>query len=240
MFPAVSVAQATVINTGHTYFFVNMSQLDLRARRAQTKQSYFDQYLSGISEFTEEQKKVLSQITVKANKHLSPYVNIYRMEWKIARVNGVEEGYPHTIGDTIFVSDAFFDEPPRSMVATMIHEKIHVFQKKFVLETNILVQKAWGYKMFGLRSNIPNARNNPDLNGVIYGKTSGVCQVYTTETPTSLKQSKVMCSGANADCEDYEHPLERMAYELSEILVGSYKLSTYEDNATMNWMRAFL
>lgn len=242
MFPSVAEVKSTVTTNAQTYFFVDMSELDLRARRAQTKQSYYDQYLSAISEFTGEQKEVMKAIIKEADKFLLPYNNIYHIAWKIARVNGVEEGYPHTHGDTIFVSDDIFTLKPKSMVATMIHEKIHVFQRKFVLETNLLVQKVWGYKMFGLRNSSPNARNNPDLNGIIYGKTSRVCQEYTTKTPTSLKDSTIQCgvTGDGCDSEAYEHPLERMGYELSEVIVGNHKMSTLEESLTMQWMRRFL
>jgi hypothetical protein len=220
-------------------YFSQMSALDLRARKAESTDAYLTRYERSIVPLSEKQKDAIEDLAHGVDNITKVYKRLYAIPWKIAAFQGVEHDFPHTIAHVIFLPIDTLEDTAKSAMQTLLHEKIHVYQRAFPLETNVLVQKMWGYKMHSLRSRSQLSRNNPDLNQVVYGKQRwGILQEFTN-TANDLRDSKVQFVGEQPDtwtavAESYEHPYERMAYEISKFLVSG---STKEDRIQLTeWM----
>jgi hypothetical protein len=223
-------------------YFSEMSALDLRARKADSTNAYLTTYERSIVPLSKKQKDAIEHLAYGVDNLTKAYKRLYAIPWKIAAFRGVEHDFPHTIADIVFLPIDILDDTPKSAMETLLHEKIHVYQRVFPLETNVLVQKMWGYKMHSLRSRHNLSRSNPDLNRVVYGKQRwGMVQEFTN-TANDLRDSKVQFVGEQPDtwtavAESYEHPYERMAYEISKFLVSG---STKEDKTQLaEWMAKY-
>ena len=222
----------------HPSFFNNMSALDLQARHSFDSDAYMQKYLASIVEVNGPRRKVLASWIAKADAFLAPYARIFAMPWKLVMLDeSIESGFPHTQADLIFISESFCDSGEESKkITTLIHEKIHVYQRAYPLQTAILVCNVWHYNLFDLKRKYPLARNNPDLNGVVYSssknKERAIVQQYVG-VPKSLADSEVTC-GSNY-CE-YEHPFEHMAYYISRGLIKQSGL----DKQTLLWMTTYM
>ncbi len=223
-------------------YFPEMSALDLRARKAESANAYVTRYEHSIVPLSEKQKDAIEDLAHGVDNITKAYKRLYAIPWKVVAFEGVEHDFPHTIADIVFLPIDILEDTAKSAMQTLLHEKIHVYQRAFPLETNLLVQKMWGYKMHSLRTRHPLSRSNPDLNRVVYGKQRwGMLQEFTN-TANDLRDSKVQFVGEPPDtwtavAESYEHPYERMAYEISKFLVSG---STKEDKTQLTeWMATY-
>lgn len=216
---------------GQPYFFRFMTPVDLKARGAETKTSYYETYLASLKSFDFYQKAQIIKLTKAADALIIRYgcKRLHAIPWKFARVEGIERDFPHTFADVIMMSATLL-RSTNNFITTLIHEKIHIYQRMYPLQTNVLVQKVWGYKMFGLRNHFSLARNNPDINGIVYGIKGPVLQVYNSSTPSSISDSEIVGSSR----EEYEHPFEKMAYQLSDIIANKNK---DVNKSTLLWMK---
>jgi hypothetical protein len=172
-------------------YFKKMSELDLKARNTTSVQQYVFLYVNAWQEFTDEQKAQLQSMVAEIDEVIQPYKNISSIPWKIAKVDvNIENGFPHTLGDMIVLSDNFFKGQRHQMMKTLFHEKVHVFQRNFQYETSVLLN-ALGYTKCMIPPTLERVkRSNPDLDENIYcmGKQASL-QMYDTNTPKSLLHS---------------------------------------------------
>ena len=105
------------------------NKIDLKVRNCNSIEHCKEIYKKNILEFTNEEKKILINLIKKINMKIKILKSFYETEWKFSRVtNKIDNGFPHTHNDTIYLSDKFFKNPNMSV---LIHEKIHIYQKKF-------------------------------------------------------------------------------------------------------------
>ena len=115
----------------------SMNTKDLRERKCKSHDEYKMLYVSGIIEFEPNQKLRLEEYARQATHFLknvrSPYIDNYHIintPWKFARFRKtLENGYPHTRGDVIFLPDDNLDRPDIKIIRTLVHEKIHIYQR---------------------------------------------------------------------------------------------------------------
>lgn len=199
-----------------SYFFERMNTSDLYARKALTKDHYRHIYKQGLSSFTPIEKAKLKQITQKADQLMKPLSKMNAIPWRFAKVHkSIENGFPHTLGDTIILAEI-------PSVQTLIHEKIHVFQRFYPLETSKIISKIIQLEPKDKIEHYSLARNNPDINSFVYGRDNYVIiQTYKSAKPDDLADSAPMKHYDNGSIKsvsinEKEHPYETMAYQFTE------------------------
>lgn len=229
-------------------YFENMNEQDLHARNSQSSQEYLSKYLNSYKAFTENDQKTIHTLVTKADRVLwREFPKLAKIPWRFAKVDVfIEDGYPHTLGDVIILSDKYLQSP---QLSTLIHEKVHILQRKDPVWTDIIIKK-WGFREYNIPSSVPK-RNNPDISLKHYGKSNGpIVQVYTSERPTSLSQSvprlitKNKISNVSQDeigipdyIRQYEHPYEIMACMVPELLLKRQTPSTEMENILVSNFR---
>lgn len=141
-------------------------------------------YCDNIQNFTQKEKNnILFTIQklkkiINSNK-INQKINFSKTfnKWKFIKVsNIIEDGMPHTINDTIVLSQKFLDELDENIDnskklikeqgITLIHEYIHVIQKKYPEIFNKLYVDYWNFKfvnknvLYTIDTN--NKISNPD------------------------------------------------------------------------------
>ena len=207
-------------------YVANMSVSDLYARHVRTSTDYINNITQCAHEFNELQQKKLQRCAQKADDFLSKYIykgildckEVVKYHWKFALTKKqdkmeYEEGLPHTREDIIFLSlytinDAIAaSENDTHLVSTLIHEKVHIFQRyneQFMNELNAKM----GYKLVS-ESNISLKRSNPDINDKIYQNSDGhlMMSSYNSDRPSGINDVKT-------SNHSMEHPYETMAYDI--------------------------
>ena len=221
----------------------NMSVLDLHARHAKTYIDYLNNIEDTAITFTAEEKELLGKCADKADNYFKmeqfkelEYANhingndIAGIKWVFANtyanhfndtIKEYEEGLPHTRENIIFVSKNVLKYDELNLTNTLIHEKIHIYQRyNSVLFENIiknmglieLDKKTYKYAKY--------IRSNPDTNNKIYYSAENtkkgidmdtnvmVC-LYRNNNPNSIND--VIHKNYST-----EHPYEKIAYEIAE------------------------
>jgi hypothetical protein len=221
----------------------NMSALDLHARHAKTYIDYLNNIEDTAITFTAEEKELLGKCADKADNSFKmeqfkelEYVNhingndIAGIKWVFANtyanhfndtIKEYEEGLPHTRENIIFVSKNVLKYDELNLTNTLIHEKIHIYQRyNSVLFENII--KDMGLIEIDKKAykSAKYIRSNPDTNSKIYYAPDNtkkgiatdanvmVC-LYRNNNPNSIND--VIHKNYST-----EHPYEKIAYEIAE------------------------
>jgi hypothetical protein len=229
----------------------NMSALDLHARHANTYMDYINNIEDTAITFTADEKELLGKCADKADNYFKmgqfkelEYANhingndIASIKWVFANtyanhfndtIKEYEEGLPHTRENIIFVSKNVLKYDELNLTNTLIHEKIHIYQRynsnifdKIIKEMGLLEIDKKAYK------SAKYIRSNPDTNNKIYYAPANaanaanaairgamvsdanvmVC-LYRNDNPNSIND--VIHKNYSM-----EHPYEKIAYEIAE------------------------
>lgn len=153
----------------------SMSLPDLRARGVQTITEYLQKSSEDIIPFSHYQKILIYKNLELVNDYLQRTRHYFidpnllqRIPWKFILTKGFyEQGLPHTRGPYIFLSLNFFNTSQEDQIVTLIHEKIHLYQRKHKKDFQEKLLNN-NYKIYGLRKDYPNSRANPDLDEFVY------------------------------------------------------------------------
>lgn len=219
------------LNMDSDKYIHNLSPLDLQARNVSSSSEYINNISQTAISFTEKEKDMLDICTKKADNFLrnmqlneliyTQLINrddIANIKWIFAKTNNIdnkeyEEGLPHTRENVIFLSDNVLKYEEKNLITTLIHEKIHIYQRyNEELFKNII-------RMMGLvevssidHYTIKYMRSNPDTNRKLYidNKTNNVMVcLYRTDKPSSIND--VIMKNHSL-----EHPYEKIAYEIAD------------------------
>lgn len=214
----------------NSIFFDRMTENDLYARKFNNKEKYKKHYYDNIIEFDYnnviELEKYIKDID--NDNIIIENINLSDIKWKFIKVNSdIEEGFPHTLGDVIILSDSFFNYNDELKKEVLIHEKIHVFQRLYPIETYNFIKTKLKVNAVQTIKNFKLARNNPDIDGFVYTYDNKhiFIQLYNNDKPyglrdsdtyiLSLKDNKVIAK-IDKHIGQYEHPFEIMASELAK------------------------
>lgn len=208
----------------------NLSEIDLYARKVSSSKEYINIIKNCGVDLSKQEKEKLIICCKKADEFLKnhTYHNfscepISKMKWKIGCTKNYkeyeyEDGFPHTRGDVVFLSNRNINkyiamsEDNENLINTLIHEKIHVYQKQHSGEMIKLLNNI-GYTICDIK--VDRKRSNPDTNEIIYmDPASKECMFFSYSSNTPKNLSDVIQS-------DYtkEHPYEKMAYEIAKSYV---------------------
>ena len=207
------------------------NKIDLKVRNCNSVEHCKEIYKKNILEFTDKEKELLINLIKKINVKIKILKSFYETEWKFSRVtNKIDNGFPHTHNDTIYLSDKFFKNPNMSV---LIHEKIHIYQKKFPTKKEKLY-KLYNYEKVN-KINNGKRRANPDLDNFDYKKDNAIIYSEYKENASSLSDIKLVLSGNESDNDpsNNEHPDEYFAYKLSEDILNGFKKN---DNELINYL----
>jgi len=204
-------------------YIQNMTHYDVLAMKSKTKEEYLEKSCQDADDFTEDEKKFLIKVCNKVDNFIRykmkkiPYINnkkLADMKWILSKTRGdwYEGGYPHTRLDMIFINTQVINF--RQLERTMIHEKIHVYERMFPHDMERWI-KFMGYKPYKRFNEYKYARANPDLDGWVYIDPLGneTLALFNTETPKGIDDSDYP-GGMNYMA---EHPNETLAYYVDHL-----------------------
>lgn len=231
-------------------FFRRMNRQDLIARGAASCADYLHAYVAGISRFDAEERRRLMELASQVDAKTVSFAALHGISWRFAKTNdSVERGMPHTLSDTIFVSNVH-----RLNAVTLLHEKLHVFQRRHPDATARLVNRRWGFTAAVPHRQAALARNNPDTDGAWHAWPGGILVVgrFDTERPSDLTRASAVASAGDGrwrtlrpqdlDAPAYvarqlEHPWELMAEIVSRMLMqGSVTATTALERHALDWL----
>jgi hypothetical protein len=169
----------------------NLTELDLHARNVKTHVEYLNNIEDTAISFTEDEKELLVICAKNADEYLrneafkeltyGGYLNgndIANIKWVFANTytnyfNDVikenEQGLPHTRENIIFLSKNVLKNDVLNLTNTLIHEKIHIYQRynsdifaKIINEMGLKEMDKASFK------HAKYIRSNPDTNDKIY------------------------------------------------------------------------
>ena len=158
-------------------YFNNFTRIDLRLRNIDIniKEYYFNKIL----DFSEQEKKALKWIIEQINIKDS----FMDKDWNFVKFIDLENNFPHTHLKYIFLSQIQVDDivynykkkskisDMKYLVNTLIHEKVHVYQRIYPEKFNELYQ-LWNFskpsKIYNIEKFKNLVRNNPDSDKSYY------------------------------------------------------------------------
>lgn len=194
-----------------------LTKYDMIARKVYNLNEYLDKITKCIINFDENQKKTIREACIEADNYLKNYnellngTKIAEIPWKFALSNynnnfEYEDGLPHTREDIIFLSEKIIpNKNNENFVNTLIHEKIHIYQRYNNIKITKHLKKI-GYNKYKKRENIKLIRSNPDIDNYIYidNKNKLMYYEYKTDFPININDIKKNNL--------YEHPYEMISY----------------------------
>ena len=211
-------------------YFNRMSKYDLLARNIGSIEAYKKLYHDSILEFKDDEKMKLNEYTQQIDNIFKKFKfhNLLSLPWKFCKIhNNIEQGWPHTLLNVIILNKDTLQA--NNLITTLIHEKIHVYQRYFPIQTHILITEYWKFEIMDIVQNIEKIRNNPDINHFVYGlkNKNFVAKLYNKDNPSSLDDSQLNNTLT-------EHPYELMAHLIPIIL--THKQDNFYINRLISWM----
>lgn len=196
-------------------FYIDMlSKADLRARLEETNEGYKKKVLEDVVEINDKErfeilcKRADEWLKEYKSKYLKDNHNIDKIKWNIAVTKGYyENGLPHTRGKIIFLPSKIELMDDKNIIGTLIHEKIHIYQRynREEIDKNL---ELLGYTKKKHKSKEDLIRSNPDTNEYIYTNTNGeeMYFKYYNEEPLNITDGIIYGKE--------EHPYEMISYEI--------------------------
>jgi len=196
-------------------YFKSFSVKDLQVRNVATTNEYKLIGIRSIVDGNTTHEKIINKVCKIVDHKLKcinekwfDYAKCKRIPWKFCLFIGYdyEEGLPHTRQDIIFINekDIKFD---RKLINTIIHERIHIYQKRYPSSLTIYLDEK-NMSKYKVRKETDKIRANPDINEWIYKDVKGN-KMKAVYKKNASRISDVTYYPYNTQYN--EHPLEQMA-----------------------------
>lgn len=188
-------------------------------------------------------KKIESDVK-KADRFLESYPRLHNIPWNICIFNKGEFPFPHTHGDTIFLHQSILENAqyPDQLYSTLIHEKVHIFQRLYPLETHDYLDKVLNCELVvkeeetddkrveSKKSDPPHSsRLNPDTNTFLYRERRNVKDIIEAKWKSFEDTSPDIIDSR-------DHPYEMMAYRLTDRILRRMRGKGREEE----WIKKYL
>ena len=214
-----------ILKADEDNYYKSFFKNDLYARKINNIDNYIKLIEESIDNFnTFEKNKIKSciyeidKIFNKINLEWFNGKKVNKISWKIGCIKGklYENGLPHTRNDIILISkDSVNNMSYDKLKKTLIHEKVHIYQKIYLDDLKKYLDKKKFVK-FKKRTENDNIRANPDLDNWIYKDNNN--KIYKAQyniNPTSIED--IIYYPINTQL--YEHPFETMAIEIENSIL---------------------
>lgn len=201
-------------------FYKSLKQKDLELRNVKNIDEYIRRIAKSVDDFTIDEKNKLLKAVNDADDYLHN-INIpgfdglkcKNIEWKIGCIIGkdYEAGLPHTRGELILFPRYKLMEPTKIFTRTLIHERIHIYQKVYPDDMKIYL-KQYGYKRYK-PVHKSKTRANPDIDNWTYTDKNG--EIMSAEYIKNAKTIRDVIFRPKNRYE-YEHPFEKIAIDISD------------------------
>ena len=223
---------STFLLQANDKYVYNLTPIDLYARKVKSNKEYLDIISSLSMSFDTEEKEKLLRCINEADvffrsqnfKNIPNYKlingnDIAGIKWVLALTKSqenkqYEEDLPHTRDHVIFLSKTVMKYDDNSLISTLIHEKIHIYQRynkplfdKIIYNMNYRVLDPTKIH------NKEFIRSNPDLDRNIYydlNTNKEMICFYRSDKPSSI--SDVIINNFSL-----EHPYEKIAYDIANL-----------------------
>ncbi len=226
-------------------FITGLDEVNLKARGVKFPETYLKITSKSATNFSEEEKSKLTKaINIACEKLDNTSAKELKRNgidkrkmwemlqtWTLAKTKDrvLEMGMPHTREDVVFLSEYYLAvnmDNINKLVRTMIHEFIHIYQRKYSDEYNaFLKDHEWEIHPY----NENDKRINPDLDDNVWKRPAQKGETATKATRLEAGGYKIFIARfKNRDPKDlkdidlkdsrYEHPYEYYAYKLSQEL----------------------
>lgn len=252
----ISIAESKKLIAKSPY--VNrMNKLDLVARKIRSKEEFKELYMDSIEIFSLPEQWELKNLIKFIDEHLLQNYKITEIPWKFSKKSfEIDRGWPTTHGDTIYLSSHFFEkENSMERIRTLIHEKIHIYQRIYFKEVEELFVKYWKFKASRPVIDYPTFRNNDDIGDRVYSYGGyDVVNLYKNDSPKNIgdSHSRLIKDGQEHPCKNSEldnilkplkipceHPNELMAWLIPLIITQPTLSRTKFVRKTKKWMKKY-
>lgn len=198
-------------------YYRSFTELDKKARKIDSVEDYLSIISKDCCNFNQKQKIKLIRCCEEADELLRDFSitgfdgkKASRIKWKIGCLKGnrYEEGFPHTVKDTIILFNHILKLSYKNLVRLLIHEKVHVYQRKYKRDIEEYLYTN-GFVHIYDRTDNNKIRANPDIDDRVFycTKTRKRYEMeYRTMNPKSIDDTKSR----------NEHPFEEMAYKIEK------------------------
>ena len=209
-------------------YIKNMSKSDLIARQFIHSNTYSNNYINNtyIDDYNNNYKTICATFALEdfTKNEKDELVYLFMMiqtnpfifgNYNFIKINSVyENGYPHTRENIIFIPQSFFAKNIKEKKITLLHECIHIYQRYYPKETEVILNAYQFYKVGNFKDLFPDKyimrRSNPDLDDNIWKDKDGVLMFPIFNSIHPKNMSDILTHG------DREHPYEWMAYTFSQ------------------------
>lgn len=206
-----------ILTSDNDNYFKSFLNNDFISRKINNINEYFINIKMSVTDFNDNEIKKIKSCIENINLKL---LNIdllwfngkkaYEIPWKIGCIKGklYENGLPHTRDDVIVLSkDHVNDYSIKKLMKTLMHEKVHVYQKIYKIDVEKYI-KMNNFTKLKERSIQDNIRANPDLDNWVYRDSSNnVYRAIYNDNPSSIEDITYLPFNSQS----YEHPFEKMA-----------------------------
>lgn len=203
-----------------TSYFSRFNTLDQKLRNCTSSAECMRIYKKGVRPMQlPEAQRIQSKLQeIDALCKARGFHRLLTIPWKfLVSSDSLENGFPHTHGDIIVLPQWFLKKQPN--MKTLLHEKIHIYQRKYPFETHRLLCDIWGFVPVGISYSQDQLRANPDTNQLIYTYQGKPLQATYKNEATEIGDVLYNHSKFEIPADQRDHPFEVMACVLSDVLL---------------------